>query len=50
MKILGHRGCILSDGKPYQNSLEAFKIALEYSDGLETDACVCKDGEVFFDS
>lgn len=47
MKVLGHRGCIIK-GKPYQNSLGAFKLALEYSDGFETDACLTKDGEVVF--
>jgi glycerophosphoryl diester phosphodiesterase len=44
--VLGHRGAILSDG-PCQNSLRAFKEALDAADGIETDACADKDGEVF---
>ena len=47
MKILGHRGCILK-GKPFQNSLKAFKLAIQYTNGFETDACLTKDGDVVF--
>jgi glycerophosphoryl diester phosphodiesterase len=48
VKILGHRGLVSKDNNaPYQNSDEAFDIALSYGDGFETDACVSKDGVVF---
>lgn len=47
MKTLGHRGCILRN-KPFQNSMEAFKLALQYTNGFETDACLTKDGDVVF--
>lgn len=47
MKILGHRGCILQN-KPFQNSVEAFKLALQHTQGFETDACLSADGDIFF--
>tara|TARA_R110000868_G_scaffold218576_2_gene469390 strand:- start:312502 stop:313353 length:852 start_codon:yes stop_codon:yes gene_type:complete len=47
MKILGHRGCIMKNA-PYQNSLEAFKQGIALGDGIETDACVSLDGDIFF--
>ncbi|MAI08924.1 MAG: hypothetical protein CMF61_08205 [Magnetococcales bacterium] len=47
MKILGHRGCILK-GKPFQNSLKAFNLAIQYTNGFETDACLTKDGDIAF--
>lgn len=48
MLKLGHRGAIsLKEGAPYQNSYDAFKLALKYGDGLETDACISQDGVVF---
>lgn len=50
MKIIGHRGYISEQsGKDfaYQNSLSAFRNALEYGDGFETDACLSADGEIF---
>lgn len=47
MLILGHRGCILKD-QPYQNSLEAFKLANKLVDGIECDACLTADNDVVF--
>ena len=47
MKVYGHRGVIYPDRPPYQNSIDAFKIALKTSDGLECDVCRSKDGELF---
>ncbi|MFT7144429.1 MAG: glycerophosphoryl diester phosphodiesterase [Alphaproteobacteria bacterium] len=47
MKKLGHRGCIKKNA-PYQNSMEAFKLAIQHGDGFETDACVSKNGDIFF--
>lgn len=47
MKVLGHRGAILNGEKPYQNSLEAFRLAVHFADGIETDAVMSRDGEVF---
>jgi glycerophosphoryl diester phosphodiesterase len=47
MKIFGHRGCILNN-KQFQNYIEAFKLALKYTHGFETDACLSADGDVFF--
>ena len=46
-RLLGHRGAILPAGRPYQNSLAAFELALRVADGFESDACVSRDGEVF---
>lgn len=45
MLILGHRGVIGAGCS--QNSLGAFRQALDEADGFETDACVTKDGGVF---
>ncbi|MDT8398609.1 MAG: glycerophosphodiester phosphodiesterase [Pseudomonadales bacterium] len=45
--ILGHRGVMLNGALPYQNSLPAFRLALARGDGLETDACLSRDGEIF---
>mgnify|MGYP001445269058 CR=1 FL=1 len=43
-KIIGHRGVISSEpGYPYQNSIEAYKIALDRMNGFETDACLNAD-------
>ncbi|MBL8446258.1 MAG: glycerophosphodiester phosphodiesterase [Zoogloeaceae bacterium] len=47
LKWLGHRGAILSSGRPYQNSLAAFEWAMAVADGFESDACVSRDGRVF---
>ena len=47
MKVYGHRGVIYPERPPYQNSIEAFKIALETSDGLECDVCRSSDGGLF---
>ncbi len=45
---LGHRGAVLPEGRPpFQNSRAAFQLALAHADGLETDACCSRDGEVF---
>lgn len=44
--VLGHRGAIVASGQPYQNTLAAFKLALTYGDGFETDACLTADGHV----
>lgn len=45
MLILGHRGAHGSAAT--ENSLAAFRNALDVADGFETDACVSKDGVVF---
>jgi glycerophosphoryl diester phosphodiesterase len=45
MLVLGHRGVINQNIS--QNSLQAFRQAVDAADGFETDACVSKDGEVF---
>jgi len=45
MLILGHRGFI--GPSPYQNSRQAFTIAVTDGDGFETDACLSQDGDVF---
>ena len=45
--VLGHRGAVLPEGTIFQNSMPAFKLALEHSEGFETDACLSADGEVF---
>tara|TARA_B100001971_G_C18105516_1_gene491274 strand:+ start:26 stop:871 length:846 start_codon:yes stop_codon:yes gene_type:complete len=48
-KIIGHRGVISSEpGYPYQNSIEAYKIALDRMNGFETDACLNADGNIYF--
>lgn len=48
MKILGHRGVILTSETPYQNSIKSFEEALDKTDGFETDACLSRDGKIFF--
>lgn len=48
MKILGHRGVIVTSETPYQNSLKSFEEALNKTDGFETDACLSRDGEIYF--
>lgn len=45
MLVLGHRGVI--NETLSQNSLLAFRQAIDAADGFETDACLSADGEVF---
>jgi len=45
--VLGHRGAVLPEGTVFQNSIPAFKLALEHTEGFETDACLSSDSEVF---
>ena len=45
IKVLGHRGC--RNGKTYENSLKAFRFALEMADGLETDLIKSADQDIF---
>lgn len=50
MKILGHRGIDQTDNpqKPYQNTIEAIKYALEAGcDGIEIDVHLSKDGTAY---
>lgn len=47
IKVIGHRGVRDGKGPPYQNTLPAFEEAFKHADGIETDAVVSKDGEVF---
>lgn len=48
MLILGHRGVNEGfEGSAYQNSHTAFRQALEFADGLETDAARTQDDVVF---
>lgn len=44
--FLGHRGAVTAEG-PYQNSLEAFKLAIKHAQGFEADACVTADQKIF---
>ena len=37
----------MPSGTIFQNSIDAFKLALEHTEGFETDACLSADGEVF---
>lgn len=46
VEILGHRG-VRGDRAFRENSLSAFRHALKYADGLETDAVNSKDGVPF---
>ena len=43
--ILGHRGC--RNAAFHQNSMAAFREALEAADGLETDTALSRDGALF---
>lgn len=45
-KIIGHRAS-RREGI-YENSCRAFEAAARYADGLETDAVLSADGEIFF--
>lgn len=45
-KVIGHRAS-RREGI-YENSPKAFEAAARYADGLETDAVLSSDGEVFF--
>jgi glycerol-3-phosphate dehydrogenase len=47
MKILGHRGITNGEDTLFENSLPAFAYALRHADGIETDACLSADGEIF---
>ena len=47
MKILGHRGITNGGNTLFENSVPAFEYALKHCDGIETDACLSSDGEIF---
>lgn len=47
MLVLGHRGCMGDERLPPENSLAAFRYALDHgADGVELDVHVTSDGEV----
>ncbi len=47
MKFLGHRGVVTNKSEYFENTIQSFKYAIKYSDGIETDACLSSDGEIF---